>query len=90
MTRIRELPKTPQPPCCTPAQRLPQTAPRSHPSPSPLGQKLNPGDRVVGLGNLGNPTREFGTVAQANEDDAVVIWDGDGRIRLHQRSLKKV
>jgi hypothetical protein len=53
-------------------------------------QKLNPGDRVVGLGNLGNPTREFGTVAQANEDDAVVIWDGDGRIRLHQRSLKKV
>jgi hypothetical protein len=44
----------------------------------------------VGLGNLGNPTREFGTVAQANEDDAVVIWDGDGRIRLHQRSLKKV
>jgi hypothetical protein len=27
---------------------------------------------------------------QANEDDAVVKWDDDGRMRLHQPLLKKV
>jgi hypothetical protein len=25
-----------------------------------------------------------------NEDDALVKWDDDGRIRVHQPSLKKV
>jgi len=53
-------------------------------------QELNPGDRVEGLGTFGKPTGEFGTVEQANEADAVVKWDDDGRVRLHQPSLKRV
>jgi hypothetical protein len=36
------------------------------------------------------PTGEFGTVRQVNEDDALVKWDDDNRIRVHQPSLKKV
>ena len=58
--------------------------------PSGTGQELSPGDRVEGLGDFGMPTGEFGTVRQVNEDDAVVKWDDDGRIRVHQPSLKKV
>jgi hypothetical protein len=58
--------------------------------PSATGQELNPGDRVEGLGNFGKPTGEFGTVERTNDDDALVKWDGDGRIRMHQPSLKKV
>jgi hypothetical protein len=58
--------------------------------PSATDQKLNPGDRVEGLGDFGKPTGEFGTVQQANEDDAVVKWDDDGRMRVHQPWLKKV
>jgi hypothetical protein len=58
--------------------------------PSAGDQKLNPGDRVEGLGDFGKPTGEFGTVEQTNEDDAVVKWDDDGRMRLHQPWLKKV
>lgn len=54
------------------------------------GQELNNGDRVEGLGNFGKPTGEFGTVERANEDEALVKWDRDGRTRLHQPSLKKV
>jgi hypothetical protein len=75
----------------TPAQRLTQTVPRSRRSREPSGtdQELNPGDRVEGLGNFGKPTGEFGTVERSNEEDAVVKWD-DGRMRLHQPSLKKV
>jgi hypothetical protein len=71
---------------------LTQTVTRSHRSPSPLppGQELTPGDRVEGLGNFGKPTGEFGTVQQANEEDAVVKWDDDGRMRVHQPSLKKI
>ena len=53
-------------------------------------EELDPGDRVMGLGESGKPTWEFGTVEQANEDDAVVKWDNDGRRDLHQTSLKKV
>lgn len=53
-------------------------------------EELNPGDRVEGLGDFGKPTGKFGTVEQANEDDAVVKWDEDGRIRLGQPRLKKV
>lgn len=52
--------------------------------------ELNPGDRVEGLADFGKPTGEFGTVEQTNEDDAVVKWDDDGRMRLHQPWLKKV
>jgi hypothetical protein len=58
--------------------------------PSPPGQELTPGDRVEGLGNFGTPTGEIGTVERANEKDAVVKWDDDGRKRLHQPSLKKI
>ena len=58
--------------------------------PSATDQELIPGDRVEGLGDFGKPTGEFGTVEQANEDDAVVQWDDDGRMRLHQPWLKKV
>jgi hypothetical protein len=58
--------------------------------PSATGQELTPGDRVEGLGNFGKPTGEIGTVERANEQDAVVKWDDDGRTRLHQPSLKKI
>jgi hypothetical protein len=58
--------------------------------PSATGEELTPGDRVEGLGNFGKPTGELGTVERANEEDAVVKWDDDGRERLHQPSLKKV
>jgi hypothetical protein len=58
--------------------------------PSATAQELNPGDRVEGLGDFGKPTGEFGTVEQANDDDAVVKWDDDGRVRLHQPSLRRV
>jgi hypothetical protein len=57
---------------------------------SPTGQELTPGDRVEGLGHFGKPTGEIGTVERANEEDAVVKWDDDGRTRLHQPSLKKI
>jgi hypothetical protein len=58
--------------------------------PRPTDQELKPGDRVEGLGNFGKPNGELGTVERANEEDAVVKWDDDGRKRLHQPSLKKV
>lgn len=58
--------------------------------PSATNQKLTPGDRVEGLGNFGKLTGELGTVERANEEDAVVKWDNDGRIRIHQLSLKKI
>jgi hypothetical protein len=57
--------------------------------PPPIGA-LNPGDRVEGLGNFGVPTGELGTVEKANEDDALVKWDDDGRMRIRQPWLKKV
>lgn len=57
--------------------------------PSGPDPELTPGDRVEGLGNFGTPTDEFGTVEQANEDDAIVKWDDDGRTRVHQPWLKK-
>jgi hypothetical protein len=86
------LSKAPQPPLshhgATPdsdrAKRPPLAEPRA------TGQELTPGDRVEGLGNFGVPTGQLGTVEQANEEDAVVKWDDDGRMRLHQPWLKKV
>ena len=87
-----KLPKAPQPPLshlgATPDSdraKRPRLA-----EPSATDQELNPGDRVEGLGNFGKPTGAFGTVEQTNEDDAVVKWDDDGRMRLHQPWLKKV
>ena len=58
--------------------------------PSATGPELNPGDRVEGLGNFGVPTGQLGTVERANEDDAIVKWDDDGRMRLGQPWLKKI
>lgn len=58
--------------------------------PAATDQELNPGDRVEGLGDFGKPTGEVGTVERSNEDDAVVKWDDDGRVRLHQPQLKKL
>ena len=52
--------------------------------------ELTPGDRVEGLGDFGKPTDAFGTVERANEDDAIVKWDHDGRTRVHQPWLKRV
>jgi hypothetical protein len=58
--------------------------------PSAFDAELNPGDRVMGLGDFEKPTGEFGTVKKTNEDDALVKWDDDGRVRLHQPSLRKI
>jgi hypothetical protein len=89
---ISKLPKAPQPPLSYPGATADSDRARkpSLSQPSATGQELIPGDRVEGLGNFGKPTGEFGIVEQANEDDAVVKWDNDGRMRLRQPSLKKV
>jgi len=87
-----KLRKAPQPPLSHPGA-TPDADRAKRPSladPSARDQELTPGDRVEGLGNFGTPTGEFGTVQQANEDDAVVKWDDHGRVRVHQPSLKKV
>src|ERR1700682_3318006 len=89
---IPKLHKAPQPPLSHPGA-TPDADRAKRPSldnPSATDQELIPGDRVEGVGNFGTPTGEFGTVKQANEDDAVVKWDDDGRVRVHQPSLKKV
>jgi len=89
---IRKLHKAPEPPLSHPGA-TPDSDRARKPSlvePPASNQELNPGDRVEGLGNFGKPTGEFGTVERANEDDAIVKWDDDGRMRLHQPWLKKV
>ena len=89
---IPKLHQAPQPPLshsgATPDSDRAKRPPLAEPAAT--DQELNPGDRVMGLGDFGKPTGEFGTVEQANEDDAVVKWDDDGCMRLHQPSLKKV
>jgi hypothetical protein len=89
---IPKLHKAPQPPLSHPGATPDSDRAKKPPlaEPSATDQELNPGDRVEGLGNFGKPTGEFGTVEQANEDDAVVKWDDDGRMRLRQPWLKKV
>ena len=89
---IPKLHKAPRPPLSHPGAARDSDRARKPPlaDPSASGQELTPGDRVEGLGDFGKPTGEFGTVEQANEDDAVVKWDGDGRMRVHQPWLKKV
>lgn len=87
-----KLARAPQPPLSHPGA-APDSDRAKKPrlaEPSATGQGLTPGDRVEGLGDFGKPTGEFGTVERANEDDAVVKWDDDGRMRLHQPWLKKV
>jgi hypothetical protein len=89
---IPKLRKAPQPPMSH-AGAIPDSDRAKRPplsEPSATGQELTPGDRVEGLGNFGKPTGEIGTVERANEEDAVVKWDDDGRTRLHQPSLKKI
>src|ERR1700689_445008 len=86
-----KLRKAPQPPLsysgATPDADRAKRPPLAEPSASNV--ELSPGDRVEGLGNFGKPTGELGTVERANEDDAVVKWDDDGRTRRHQPSLRK-
>jgi hypothetical protein len=88
---IPKLRKAPQPPLSHPGA-IPDSDRAKKPPlsrPSASDQELNPGDRVEGLGNFGKPTGELGTVEQTNEDEAVVKWDDDGRMRLPQPSLRK-
>ena len=89
---IPKLRKAPQPPLSYPGA-TPDSDRAKNPrlaEPAATDEELNPGDRVEGLGNFGTPTGQLGTVEQANEADAVVKWDGDGRKRLRQPWLKKV
>ena len=88
---IPKLNKAPQPPLSYPGA-TPDSDRAKKPSlaePSATSQEPTPGDRVEGLGDFGKPTGEFGTVEQSNEEDAVVKWDDDGRMRLHQPSLRR-
>ena len=89
---IPKLRRAPQPPLSHPGATRDSDRAKKPPlaEPPAIDQELNPGDRVEGLGDFGNPTGEFGTVEQSNEEDAVVKWDDDGRKRLHQPSLKKL
>ena len=89
---IPKLRKAPQPPLSYPGAaadsdraKKPRLA-----EPPANDRDLNPGDRVEGLGNFGKPTGEFGTVERANEEDAVVRWEGASRRRHHQPWLRKV
>jgi hypothetical protein len=89
---IAKLPKAPQPPLSYPGA-TPDSDRAKRPALSKsaaISAEVTPGDRVEGLGTFGKPTGELGTVEQANEDDAIVKWDDDGRVRLHQQALKKV
>ena len=45
---------------------------------------------MEGLGDFGVPTGRLGTVKKVNEEDALVKWDDDGRVTLHQPWLKKM
>jgi hypothetical protein len=92
MTEKHTLPKAPQPPLSHPGARRESDRAKRPPlaKPPASDQELSPGDRVEGLGNFGKPTGELGTVERTNEDDAVVKWDDDGRVRLGQPWLKKV
>ena len=86
---IPKLRKAPQPPLSH-AGAIPDSDRAKRPplsETSATSPELTPGDRVEGLGNFGKPTGELGTVERAN---AVVKWDDDGRMRLHQVSLKKI
>ena len=89
---VRKLQKVPQPPLSHPGATPDSDRAKRPPlsEPSATYQELAPGDRVEGLGNFGKPTGQLGTVERANEDDAVVKWDDDGRMRLHQPSLKRI
>ena len=86
------LRKAPQPPLSSPGATADSDRAKRPFLSEPVGtdKELKPGDRVAELGDFGKPTGEFGKVERSNEEDAVVKWDGDGRNRLSQNSLKKV
>jgi hypothetical protein len=88
----RKLHKAPQPPLSHARATADSDRAKRPPlvQPTAPDSELNPGDRVEGLGDFGKPTGGFGTVVRTNEDDALVKWDDDGRMRLHQPWLKKV
>ena len=89
---VPKLRNSPQPPLAH-AGAIPDSDRAKRPplsEASANGEGLTPGDRVEGLGNFGKPNGEFGTVERANEEDAVVKWDDDGRTRLSQPWLKKI
>jgi hypothetical protein len=87
-----KLGQAPQPPLSHPGAAPGSDRAKKPPlaEPSATNEELSPGDRVEGLGTFGRPTGELGTVERANEEDAVVKWDDDGRVRLHQPSLRKI
>src|ERR1700683_865716 len=87
-----KLPKAPHPPLSHAGAPADSDRAKRPPlvQPSAPHSELNPGDRVMGLGDFGKPTGGFGTVVRTNEDDALVKWDDDGRMRLRQPWLKKV
>ena len=89
---ISKLRKSPQPPLAYPGAAADSDRARRPSLVDPPGsdQELIPGDRVEGLGNFAKPTGEVGTVERTNEEDAVVKWDDDGRMRLHKPSLRKI
>jgi hypothetical protein len=89
---IPALRKAPQPPLSHPGATPDVDRAKRPPlvKPSATGEELNPGDRVEGLGNFGKPTGEIGTVERTNENDAVVKWDDDGRVRVGQPWLKRI
>jgi hypothetical protein len=89
---IREIAKAAEPPLAYPGA-VPDSDRAKRPrlsEPPPNQEEARPGDRVEGLGNFGKPTGEVGTVEQASEEDAVVKWDDDGRMRLRQPWIKKI
>jgi hypothetical protein len=88
---IPKLREAPQPPLSYPGATRDSDRAKKPPLGEPRAtNELSPGDRVEGLGNFGKPNGELGTVERTNEEDAVVKWDGDGGMRLHQPSLKKI
>jgi len=66
--------------------------PRDHRSPSPPPPTGSSVPEIASRvwANFGKPNGEFGTVESANDEDAIVKWDDDRRIRIHQPSLKKI
>jgi hypothetical protein len=96
MSRINKLTpklrKAPQPPLSHAGGTADADRAKRPPlaQPSAPAAEPNPGDRVMGLGDFGKPTGGFGTVVRTNEDEALVKWDDDGRMRLRQPWLKKV
>jgi hypothetical protein len=89
---IPKLRKSPQPPLSYPGAVADSDRAKKPRLAEPVlsEQDLNPGDRVEGLGNFGVSTGEVGTVEKANEDEALVKWDDDGRMTIRQPWLKKI